>query len=510
MVPSSALHSVIGVNARGVGQWWVQHPRAAVGLIAIAATGVHALFLGAPLAPDEGGYLLVANHWHDGGPLIYGHYWVDRPPLLLIAFAIAGLAGPVGIHLLACLCSGVAVLAAGWAGWAVAGRKAGMWSALTAGALSASTLADAQELDGELLAIPFVLLSCALLLHAWYRRPKRWYVFGWLAGVMAIAAPLIKQNFVEALVFAMVFIGAQLLGSTGRRRAKHLATAFSFGAMTGLAAVTGWAITTNKLGALWFATYTFRAQAGAVIHAGSWHAPGARLVQLLGLSVVSGIFGLCVLAVIAHRFALRRGDPLTWALVAGLGVELGGIALGGSFWPHYLIGIVPMLSIAVGTAATLPQPRSTIALRGIVLLAVVVSAVSAPAAAANTQLFSNRADRVGTWLGHAAQRDDTAIVTFTHPNILQQSNLSSPYPYVWSLPVRTLDPDLALMKRTILGSEAPTWIIEWDGFNTWLLDPHERFATAVAGRYRIVAHICGHPIWLRDGVRRPVRVSRGC
>lgn len=472
--------------------------------------GLHALFLGAPLAPDEGGYLLVASQWDNGGPLVYGHLWVDRPPLLLVAFAIAGLAGTVGIHILASLCAGVTVLAAGWAGWAMAGRRAGLWSALTAGALSASTLIDAQELDGELLAIPFVMLSCALVLHAWYRTPRHQYVLVMAAGVVAVAAPLIKQNFVEAIVFAMMFFGVNIIRGIDRRRAARMVVTFSIGTAAGLAGVAGWAIAQGKFGALWFATYTFRAQAGAVIQAGSWHAPGARLFQLIGLAIVSGIVGLSIFAALVHRSALRRGDPLACALVAGFLVEIAGIALGGSFWPHYLIGIIPMLSLAVGTAITSEPSRPTNALRGLVVLAFVVSLVAAPIMAANTQLFGNGGDRVGTWLGRAAETNDTAVVTFTHPNILQRSGLSSPYPYVWSLPVRTLDPHLTLLKRTIQGPRAPTWIVQWDAFNTWKLDPRGELAATVAANYRVVARICGHPVWLRKGVARNAFALRRC
>lgn len=472
--------------------------------------GLHALFLGAPLAPDEGGYLLVARQWHNGGPLLYGHLWVDRPPLLLVAFAIAGQAGTVGIHILACLCAGATVLAASWAGWAAAGRRAGLWSALTAGALSASTLIGAQELDGELLAIPFVMLSCALVLHAWYRTPRRQYVFVVAAGVVAVAAPLIKQNFVEAIVFAMVFFGVHIVRGIDRRRAVRMVVTFSVGAAVGLGGVAGWAIVQGKFGALWFATYTFRAQAGDVINAGSWHAPEARLFQLIGLAIASGIVGLSILAAVAHRPALRRGDPFTCAVTAGFLVEVAGIALGGSFWPHYLIGTIPMLSLAVGTAITHAPLRPTKALSGLVLLAFAVSLVAAPITAANSQIFGNRGDRVGTWLGRTAQRGDTAVVTFTHPNILQRSGLSSPYPYAWSLPVRTLDPHLTLLKHTIQGPKAPTWIVQWDDFNTWKLDPQGELANAVSAHYRVVARICGHPVWLRKGVTRRVPVRRAC
>src|SRR4051794_27298590 len=45
-------------------------------------------FVPRPLRNDEGGYLLIARHWHTGGRFLYGDYFVDRPPLLVLLFRI--------------------------------------------------------------------------------------------------------------------------------------------------------------------------------------------------------------------------------------------------------------------------------------------------------------------------------------------------------------------------------------------------------------------------------------
>ncbi|HZK37095.1 MAG TPA: hypothetical protein VFC57_09130, partial [Aeromicrobium sp.] len=79
-----------------------------------------------------------------------------------------------------------------------------------------------------------------------------------------------------------------------------------------------------------------------------------------------------------------------------------------------------------------------------------------------------------------------------------------PYPYAWSLPVRTLDPQLHLLTQTVEGPNAPTWIVEWQNFNTWRLDPQHTFAHLVSDHYRQVATVCGLPVWLRDGTLRSV------
>jgi len=479
-----------------------------VGGVAVVAMSLHLIFFGAPLAPDEGGYLLVARQWHGGGSFLYGHLWVDRPPLLLVLFGLAG--GAVGVHLVAALCSGVVVVAAGWAGWAVAGNVAARWSALVAGAFSASGLLSANELDGELLAIPFVLLSCALILHAWYRPGRGRYLCAGAAGVAAVSALMVKQNFVEGIVFATVLLGMHGVRSSDRHGAVRMAAAFLTGVAGSFGVVAVWAASQGKLGALWFATVTFRAKAGAVIQAGSWHAPQGRLIELLWVSVFTGVLALVVVASIAHFRELRRGDPLIWALGAGVAVELAGIALGGSFWVHYLLGVIPMLSLAVGVAVARGTSWQTKILRAIVVLACALTVVATPIIATNLHLFGNRGDRVGAWLGRASIAGDTAFVTYSHPNILYRAGLSSPYPYVWSLPVRTLDPKLALLTKTVGGPTSPTWIVEWEKFNTWQLDSRGTFATLVQSRYRVVGMPCGHPVWLRNDVKRTIPASLGC
>jgi hypothetical protein len=114
----------------------------------------------------------------------------------------------------------------------------------------------------------------------------------------------------------------------------------------------------------------------------------------------------------------------------------------------------------------------------------------------------NDATRVGQWVGASARPHDSMVVTYSHRNVLHASRLATPYPYAWSLPVRTLDPHLTRLGRLVIGARAPTWILAWDDFNDWELDPTGRFATEVAQHYRMVSHICRHQVWLHQGMSR--------
>ncbi len=54
--------------------------------------------------------------------------------------------------------------------------------------------------------------------------------------------------------------------------------------------------------------------------------------------------------------------------------------------------------------------------------------------------------------------------------------MRSPYVHLWTLPMRTLDP--------------------------WHIDAHDRTRLTLALHYRRVAEVCGHQVYLHDGVRR--------
>jgi hypothetical protein len=101
---------------------------------------------------------------------------------------------------------------------------------------------------------------------------------------------------------------------------------------------------------------------------------------------------------------------------------------------------------------------------------------------------------VASWLAATAQPGDTAVVAFGVPSILESAGLESPYPNLWSLPVRVRDPQLHDFRAVLTGPERPTWlVISGVGLWTWGVDPagaqpliklHYEYVDDVAG-YRI-------------------------
>jgi hypothetical protein len=186
-----------------------------------------------------------------------------------------------------------------------------------------------------------------------------------------------------------------------------------------------------------------------------------------------------------------------------------GIAAGGNFWPHYLIALVPTVSLAVGLAAR-PWLSGRTASRALVVAVVLVTATASPVAAFESETTPSEAYVTGHWVGASSRPGDTIVVPFTHANVIEASGLEPGYPYAWSLPVRTLDPHLRLLVRTLEGTRAPTWVVRWDPADSWGLDPHGAVDRALLGHYRQVATLCGRAVWLHDGIQRALAPVPHC
>lgn len=487
--------------------------RHSVQLACLATLVVHLLSLTRQLGSDEGGFAMVARHWRDGGPFLYGPQWVDRPPGLIALFDVAQRLGPYGVRITAALLAVVLVAALASAAEAVGGRPAARWAAWTGFAFGSSVLLQAQRLNGELAAAVCVTLSVAALLRAVRVSTTRTHtvLLAILAGASAATAVLMKQNFVDAFVFAAVLLTAGVATRTNRltyppRRVLMIAAAFTSGVAVPGAVTLAWATGHGGVGALAYATFGFRADASAVMAGWSWDAPLHRLGFLALLACLSGLLFLSMHLGWSHRRRLRHLDPLPWAVAATTAVEAFGVLAGENFWPHYLIALIPMVAVAAGLSVhrRVPGWRWT---RRLVIVAAATTALVSPVAAVVASTESSEAYTTGRWVAASARPGDTLVAPFTHANVINASGLSPGYPYAWSLPARTLDPDLSLLTSILNGPAAPTWVVRWDPAHTWALDPDNRVDAALDAHYRAVAVVCGHTVWLHDGIDRPLATT---
>lgn len=477
------------------------HDRHAVLLIALVAGLVRLAYLSVDPSRDEAGYLLVGQQWHSGGTSLYGNYWVDRPPLLITIYRIAAqLGGLVPLRLIGCLATVLIVVGTAHVARRLGGQRAARWAALTAAALCVTPLLGGEAVNGELLSAPFVVGGLAAVIAAMDQpSPRRTAAAATLAGAAGMAAVLVKQNIADVAVFAGVALLVALRrGDISRPRVAGLILALAVGAMTCLGLVSIWTVAHGtSVPGVFDAMYPFRIEAGRIMVHSNRTAADARLWMLVARWVVSG--GAVIMGVAGYALATRRlRGAAVWGLVGTVLFDAVSIALGGSYWSHYLIQLVVPVAVLSGLLAV-AGPRTARRL----LTAVAVSAVVALGV---TQAVAGTSP--ATSLGHAvrdvALPQDTIVTTWGHADVTRASGLSSPYPYLWSLPARIRDPRLTGFDALLSGPNAPTWLVTWRDVRTW----HFHGGAAVtrrllAAHYDPVAQDGGHTIYLHRGVERP-------
>jgi hypothetical protein len=144
------------------------------------------------------------------------------------------------------------------------------------------------------------------------------------------------------------------------------------------------------------------------------------------------------------------------AAYAVLAVEALVAFLGGSYWLHYLLGLTPGVVLLAAAFAQRPAPvtRSIAAaftIAGVSTLAAVGWVAGHP--------IERTEQPAADWLAAHARPGDTGVVVLGAANVLHDADLSSPYPYLWSLPARVRDRDLGTLEGVLAGPDRPTWVL---------------------------------------------------
>ncbi|WP_162599945.1 hypothetical protein [Nocardioides solisilvae] len=473
-----------------------QHHRWVVGACALAVVLLRLLGLGQSPGADEAGFMLVAQSWDPAPDSVYGHYFVDRPPFLLLVLKVLGAVdGTTAVRLAGALGCALTVLLAAGAARTVAGGRAPRWVALCTAAILANPLIDPVDVKGEVLGLPLLMGSCWLSLLALRRETgRRAWLLALLAGVTGSLAAGLKQSMVGALVFAGVLLVASLAtGRLGWSSFARLATAGLVGAVLHPLATVGWALWAGvELDTLSYAVLGFRADANAVLEARPSSANEWRALVLALVAVFSGVAVVlaCFVAVLPR---LWRSNPALTAAIAGMVAwELWVITASGSFWRDYLFALVPATALAVAGACGALE-------RGALLVPVPILAITASSLVCATiwvaadpgWMGSAKEDDTGQAIAEVAEPGDTLTVFGGRADVQATSGLPSPYRHLWSLPMRTLDPDLEELLALVEGPDAPTWLVEVAHFEVWNRPAGARLRDAVEARYDVTVPGCG-------------------
>ena len=448
--------------------------------------------------PDEAGFLLVGGQWNGPGTSLYGSYWVDRPPLLVTMFRAASMLGGLpALRLLGCAAALLIVLGAARTARFMHGADAARWTALTAAALCVTPLFGGYEVNGELLAAPFVIGGILAAVSAVRADDEgRGARCAALAGAAAVCAVMVKQNFADVAVFGtLMFVVSVVRSDITRHRFLRLTSAALLGALVALAVIASWTVIHGtSLRGVFDAMYPFRVRAGQVIaDGGRVHAAG-RLGGLVAVAMATMTVPLMVVATVDLVRRPRR--PATeWAMFGTLVFATVTVLVGGSFWHHYLVGLIVPVSLVVGAAVA----NRSLLVRPLVGVAVASALLAWTGSLSLPQ--GSEGQTVGSSIAAVAQPTDTIVNLYGHADIVHASGLRSPYEHLWSLPTKTLDPSLTELDTVLEGPDAPTWVVTGRSVRSWGLQTG-RTAAILDRDYRRVDTVCGKQIYLRVGVDR--------
>ncbi len=485
-----------------------------------------------PLRPDEAGFLLVARNLHPEPDSLYGRYWVDRPPPIIWLMQATDTVGGAYTHRVvgAVACS-LLVLAAAAAAREmglragivdrVALRRLAAWVAVGTAALVGNAQIDPVAAKGELFGIPLVLASCWLALRS-VRRLTTADAF-W-AGCLAVLALGFKQSIFGGIVFgAVLLVGSAAARQLPWRTAGTFALAAAAGAVLPVGVVVAWTLASgSRLHTLWYASVSFRSDASRVIASQSAEGAQSRIGLLVTVFVGVGMLLLLVCFLVRVPTLVRHDAVPVVAVLAMVGIDLLGVALSGSFWLPYLFVLIPPLALALSALVAhdhlrLSRYRLSAPVVVLVVASSVVSLVSWTAAWGVGRVPVEV--RTGEAIAAAARPGDRVLVYGGRADIQWSSRADSPYPHLWSLPMRTLDPGLDDLRAVLTGTNPPTWFVEATYINTWselgtrpiersLISKYE-FVVTACDRYRIYHLNTVDPVHIDVDCRTPYRTIWG-
>ena len=492
----------MGIAAFVDSRWTV--PAAAAAAFLLRLPG-----LGRPVRPDEAGWFLVARTWDPTAGSVYGPHFVDRPPSLIALVDLAdALGGPFALRMLGALAAASMVLLAARIGALVADETSGRWSAVVVLALTCSSLIDPVAAKGEVLALPLLGLAMLWALQA-ARGGPLWpgVSLAFASGVAGAGALGFKQSLAGGLVFAAaLFLASWRWGPMTSHRLGALGAAVVLGAQVPVVATVAWAAAAGvRLSELWFAVYGFRFDAAGVLAEGTSDAQVAR-IGLLGLVALASGLVAVLGGFVAHFPLLWSGNrPVAVATGALVTVHLAGLAAGGNYWRPYLLALVPVTALCValliavgGRVARRMQVVAVLSGCSAALSLVVWWVLEVAGRIAYTEVAA------GAAIDSASDPGDSLVVFGGRADVQYASGLPSPYPHLWSLPMRTLDPEYAELVALLDGPRAPTWFVTWVPPGSWDAQGADDLRRAIDANYDRHGTSCeGNAVYLLEGVRRP-------
>jgi len=368
---------------------------AAMAILAALPFVFQARFFSEPFDRDEGVYATVARGLSHGQlpyrdlfdhkpPLIYGWYW--------LSFAAFGERVEAPRFTGALVLSATAILVA-WCAAMLYGRRGAVIAGLVFAAAAANPFME-PGMNTE----PFMLLpmagSLAAALYGRQRGNRGLFV---VSGVLLALAALTKT---VALANGPVILAVIAL-ENGRRVRWRYGIAFAGGGLAVAAATLVLAAAMGVLGDFLWANVGYNAVYARELSAGQQF----TMLQNTAIAFVVSAFPVILVASAGAACAALRRTRADWIVLAWLAASFAGSAMGGHYFIHYLVQVLPALALAASAmAAGIPIRVSRTTGAGFALLLLVATGQSL-AADLPVYLGATDADRMALKEGDDVARE---------------------------------------------------------------------------------------------------------
>lgn len=336
----------------------------------IIGVGARVAFINLPMIHDEGGYALAARGWLEGTGRLYGDLWISRPQGIFAIYALTmktlGYGAPA-FRLMALIFASFTTIAT----WLFARRWTTPQNASLA-AIVCSILLGAPMLEGFTANAEVFSGMPAAFAAFWLLRQAQtgWTAKGLLGiGVLIGLSTILKPSGATGILMAAAFLYGYTHDS---RRIRLQRFGWVLGGMAAVGIVTLLDGATLGWDNFWYATVEYRFRLQSAVSVGLKH----NVMAILGMLYHASAFFLLIIMVLIFRARLplerirwrssrearllaptanqlrgwqEAGDILLWwwMLAAALGVMMGG-----DYWTHYLIQMVPPVSLWLARASS--------------------------------------------------------------------------------------------------------------------------------------------------------------
>lgn len=444
-------------------------------------------FLNIPMIHDEGGYAYAARGWIEGTGHLYDDLWISRPQGI---FVIYGLifeflgTGVLALRFTAWIFAALTVLAVWFIGrrW-TAPRIANLAAVLTAILISWPNFEGFTANAEVFMGLPAAFAALWLLRMA-QGRWSAWQLVG--VGILTGLSTVLKPSGVVMVFVAWAFIWMVSEESSRARLRRCGWVLLGMGIVGVITLVHGYVLGWDDF---IYATVTYRLtlQSGANItfegHLRSIGTLAFTSAPLLGILLLIWAFRTRfpvrpVEPVVPRRARMRVWRP-RWMRrphgAGGLLISLWsigavlGIAMGGDWWSHYMIQIVPPLSLWVawnvdGIVHALASWRKPLAVAMMSILVLLPYGVIVDGTDGMlTRLYGHPGypaqDDVARYIREHSEPDDTIYVAFDQAAIYYLADRKPAYRHLYDQELRALPESYADIIGIISGPNRPLYIV---------------------------------------------------